>query len=200
MVSVIDWILINRIELIAAILGIVGIFLQIKQNHWYWLTSIVMVSMYIFVFYDSGFYADMGFQVYYLVISLYGWYYWITRKASPKEDNVNDIKTTKLNLKQWIICVLTATVFFAFIYLILKKFTNSSVPIGDAFTTALSFVATWLLARRILENWLFWIVVDIVSTGLYIYKGLYPTAILFFVLSVLAFVGYFKWRKALVNE
>ncbi len=200
MESVVDWILINRIELIAAILGIVGIFLQIKQNHWYWLTSIVMVSMYIFVFYASGFYADMSFQVYYLVISLYGWYYWITSKGKPKKAKTGNIKTTKLNLKQWIICLLAAVAFFVFIYWILKNFTNSTVPVGDAFTTALSFVATWLLARRILENWLFWIVIDIASTGLYVYKGLYPTAILFSVLSVLAFVGYFKWRKALVNE
>ncbi|MDD2634849.1 MAG: nicotinamide riboside transporter PnuC [Bacteroidales bacterium] len=200
MEAVVDWILVNRIEIIAAILGIVGIFLQIKQNHWYWLTSIVMVSMYIFVFYDSGFYADMSFQVYYLAISLYGWYFWITRKESPQKDKNDNITTTKLNLKQWIICLLVASVFFAIIYLILKNFTNSSVPIGDAFTTALSFVATWLLARRILENWVFWIVVDIASTGLYVYKGLYPTAILFSVLSVLAFVGYFKWKNALVNE
>lgn len=71
---------------------------------------------------------------------------------------------------------------------------------GDAFTTALSITATWLLARKILENWLYWIVVDLVSTILYVYKSLYPSAILFSVLTILAVVGYFKWRKALVYE
>ena len=80
------------------------------------------------------------------------------------------------------------------------KFTDSKVPVGDAFTTALSITATWLLARKILENWLFWIVVDLISTILYVYKSLYPSAILFFVLTVLAVIGYFKWKKALVNE
>ena len=89
---------------------------------------------------------------------------------------------------------------FAIIYFILKYFTDSDVPLGDAFTTALSFVATWLLARKILENWIFWIIVDMVSTGLYVYKGLYATAVLFFVLTFLAFIGYYKWKKSLIYE
>ncbi|HOL98307.1 MAG TPA: nicotinamide riboside transporter PnuC, partial [Bacteroidales bacterium] len=80
-------------------------------------------------------------------------------------------------------------------YLILKNFTDSDVPLGDAFTTALSFTATWLLAKKYIENWFFWIVVNIVSTILYVYKGLYPTVVLFTILTLLAFVGYHKWKK-----
>jgi nicotinamide mononucleotide transporter len=194
---VIDWIVSNYIELIAATLGLIGIFLQIRQNHWYWLTSIIMVSMYIIVFNQSGFYADMSFQFYYLAISIYGWYFWISGKEKTSSKEIN---TKKLSKSQWILSLLASGLFFLIIYYILTKFTDSQVAIGDAFTTSLSFVATWLLARKILENWLFWIVIDIVSTGLYIYKGLYPTAILFTVLTILAFVGYIKWKNSLPNE
>jgi nicotinamide mononucleotide transporter len=88
-------------------------------------------------------------------------------------------------------------VLFFFIAWILVSFTNSDLPYWDSFTTALSFVATWMLARKVLENWLIWIVVDAVSVGIYIYKGLYPTAVLFIFLTLLAFVGYRKWKKDL---
>jgi nicotinamide mononucleotide transporter len=193
---VFQWLSINWFETIAALLGLIGIFLQIKQNAWYWAISIVMVLMYIVVFFESKFYADMSFQFYYLVISFYGLYYWITKKSTAKKKTIN---TSKLTGKAWVISIMISIILFVLIYIILEKFTDSDVAIGDAFTTALSFVATWLLARKVLENWLFWIIVDAVSTSLYIYKGLYPTAILFFVLTILAFYGYFIWKKSLVD-
>lgn len=192
----ISWVLENWIEITAAILGLIGIFLQIKQNPWYWLTSIIMVILYMFVFFQSKFYADMSFQFYYLIVSIYGWYYWIKHK------NVKDsseIQTTNLNLKGWLISIFSSAIFFILIYLILNHLTDSDVAMGDALTTSLSIVATWLLARKILENWIFWIIVDFISTALYIYKGLYPTAILFSVLTILAVYGYFKWKKTLKN-
>lgn len=183
----------NWVEIIAAALGLIGIGLQIKQSHWYWLTSILMVTLYIFVFYHSKFYADMSFQFYYLIVSIYGWYLWLTKRE--KSDSESEYTVNKLNGKQLTISLLVSAALFVVTYFILKCFTDSPVPIGDAFTTALSITATWLLAKKYLENWLFWIVVDAVSTALYIIKGLYPTIILFTVLTILAIVGYFKWRK-----
>lgn len=194
MTFIFDWILQHWIETIAAVLGLVGVFLQIKQNHWYWLTSIIMVSMYIVVYYDSKFYADMSFMLYYLIISVYGWYFWIKNRNKTK---TFEIETKKLSAKQWLYSILFAAGFFVFIFLILNYLTDSDIAVGDAFTTSLGIVATWLLARKILENWLFWIVVNIVATGLYIHKGLYPTVVLYSVLTVMAFVGYFNWKKAL---
>jgi nicotinamide mononucleotide transporter len=194
---VLNWLQINWVETTAALLGLIGIFLQIKQNSWYWLTAIIMVIMYVYVFFKAKFYADMSFQFYYLAISVYGWYYWITGKA--KKDS-NKLTVTKLSKSQWIYGLVLSGIFFILIYIILSKFTDSDVAVGDAFTTALSFVASWFLARKIIENWIWWIVVDFVSAGLYIYKGLYPSAILFTVLTILAFVGYFQWKKALINE
>ena len=181
-----DW-----VEIIAAILGLVGIGLQIKQSHWYWLTSILMVLLYIYVFYQAKFYADMSFQFYYLAVSIYGWYLWLAKR----ENNDSKLTVNKLTKKSLSLSIIVSAILFALIYLILKRFTDSPIPAGDAFTTALSITATWLLAKKYIENWIFWIVVDAVSTILYIYKGLYPTAVLFTALTVLAFVGYFKWRK-----
>lgn len=183
-----DW-----IEIIAAAFGLIGIGLQIKQSHWYWFNSILMVLLYIYVFYQSKFYADMSFQLYYLTISFYGWYLWL--KKSKKSHTKSNYTINRLSRQQLLFSLVVSSVLFISIYFILKRFTDSPIPIGDAFTTALSITATWLLARKFLENWIFWIVVDAISTALYIQKGLYPTAILFSVLTILAIVGYFKWRK-----
>ena len=191
---VVDWLIANWVETTAAILGLVGIGLQIKQNHWYWLTSILMVLMYIYVFFTTKFYADMAFQLYYLVVSIYGWYFWIKSKGKQQDEK---LIVNKLNKKQLIISIAITAILFVATYLTLKYFTDSPVPIGDAFTTALSITATLLLAKKYIENWIFWIIVDSVSAGLYLYKGLYPTLILFTVLTFLAVVGYAHWRKAL---
>jgi nicotinamide mononucleotide transporter len=91
--------------------------------------------------------------------------------------------------------LLTIALSFILIY-----FTDSPLPVWDAFTTAGSIVATWMLANKILENWLFWIIIDLISMGLYIYKGLYPTVVLFFVYSVMAVFGYIQWKESLTKE
>ncbi|MGM0626173.1 MAG: nicotinamide riboside transporter PnuC [Bacteroidota bacterium] len=193
-----DWLAGNYFELAAALLGVVSIFLQIKQNHFYWLVALVMVSMYIYVYYEARFYADMSLQIYYVIVSIYGWLHWVfgNNKRKTKEDE-KKLPVSKLKRKEWLLSIAASITLFFIIWYILDKFTDSPVPIGDAFTTALSFVATWMLARKLIENWLFWIVVDVVATGLYVYKGLYPTAALFLFLSVMAFIGYFAWRKDL---
>lgn len=192
---VLDWIIKNWVETVAAALGLMGIVLQIRQNPWYWLTAIIMVLLYIYVFFVTGFYADMSFQFYYLVICIYGWRHWVKTREKIE---LGKLEAFKLNRSQWVKWLSLSFVFFVIIYLILRYLTDSEVPMGDAFTTALSITATWLLARKILENWLFWIVVNAISTVLYIYKEMYPSVILFSVLTILAVFGYFKWKKAVV--
>lgn len=193
---VLDWIIKNWVEIVAAALGLIGIGLQIKQNPWYWLTAILMALLYIYVFFVAGFYADMSFNFYYLVVSVYGWMHWVRTREKHEPGK---FEATKLSISQWVKWLSLSSVFFVIIYLILRYLTDSEVPVGDAFTTALSITATWLLARKVLENWLFWIVVDAVSTVLYIYKEMYPSVILFSVLTILAVFGYFKWKKAVVH-
>lgn len=189
----IDWIVANYFELIAAGLGFIAISLQIKQNVWYWLVSIIMVTMYIYIYIDARLYADMSLQVYFLVISFYGWYMWLY--GNKQNQHRSELKVSSVSGEM--IPILSGITLFLFFFIawVLISFTNSDLPYWDSFTTALSFVATWMLARKVLENWLVWIVVDAVSVGIYIYKGLYPTAVLFLFLTVLAFVGYRKWKR-----
>jgi len=188
----IEWLTANYIEVIAASLGMVAIYLQIKQKVWYWPVSIVLVSLYIIVYIEAKLYADMSLQVYYLLISFYGWYHWTFGKRDAPGGK---LPVTFVSRKLAILLLTASIVFFIIISGILIRYTDSDLPYWDAFTTALSFVATWMLAKKIIENWLVWIVVDAVSVGIYIYKGLYPTVILFIVLTILAVVGYMAWKR-----
>ena len=100
-----------------------------------------------------------------------------------------------MNLRQGLLLLLVSIVIFILIAFILKRYTDSDIILLDSFTTSLSIVATWMLARKIMEHWIIWIVVDSVSAALYIYKGLYPTVILFAIYTVLAILGYIEWKK-----
>jgi len=193
--NIIDWIITNAFELFAAALGFVAIYLQIKQNVWYWMVSIVMVSMYIYIYIDAKLYADMSLQVYYLVISFYGWYMWLFGKTVDHHKTA--LPVSKTPQKQGYLLGIISIALFFLIAWFLIQFTNSDLPYWDSFTTSLSFVATWMLARKKIENWLIWIIVDAVSVGIYIYKALYPTAVLFLFLTILAWVGYKQWQKDL---
>jgi nicotinamide mononucleotide transporter len=197
--GILYWISNNYIELIAAALGFIAISLQIKQNIWYWLVSIVMVSLYISVYIDAKLYADMSLQVYFLVISFYGWYNWLYG-GHNKASSQKKLAVSRITPRLGFLLLTISIVLFFVIAWILIQFTNSDVPYWDAFTTALSFVATWMLAKKYIENWLVWIVVDAVSIGIYIFKGLYPTTILFVALTILAYVGYRAWLNDIKKE
>jgi len=192
--QVLSWILDNYIELLGAIFGLLYIILSIRQNIWCWPVGLITSALYIYVFYITKFYADMGLQVYYLVVSIYGWYFWLFGGKSKKTDDLK-ISSVKFNLSIYL--VIATGVLFGIIAYILVNYTDSEIPYWDAFTTAGSFIATWMLARKIIEHWLVWIIIDAVSLGLYIYKGLYATVILFAVYTVLAVTGYIEWKKEL---
>ncbi|HOH93073.1 MAG TPA: nicotinamide riboside transporter PnuC [Bacteroidales bacterium] len=190
-----NYISLHWFEIIAATLGIIAIYFQIKVKPFYWIISLVVSSMYIVVYFSAKLYADMSMQFYYVGMSIYGLYVWLSgnNNSDKKTIPISKIK----NFKSWIIIVLISALSFIIIGYILKNFTDSNVPWWDSFTTSLSFVATWMLARKKIENWLVWIVVDATSVALYIYKQLYPTTILFIVLTLLAIVGYLQWKREL---
>src|SRR6056297_4098067 len=195
--EVLFWISGNYIELLGAIFGLLYIILSIKQNIWCWPFGLITSALYVYVFFVTKFYADMGLQVYYLVVSVYGWYHWMYGGKSKEQDN---LKPGWGNLKLYVRLTLATVALFAVIAFILIRFTDSEIPYWDAFTTAGSFIATWMLARKIIEHWLIWIIVDSVSLGLYIYKGLYATVILFAVYTLLAVIGYIEWKKELKTK
>jgi nicotinamide mononucleotide transporter len=192
-----EWLSANMIELLGAILGLVYIFLSIRQSILTWPTGLLTSIFYIIVFYRSGFYADMGLQVYYVAISIYGWLYWLKGK---KPVNERKIPVRRTNKSLWLKISLVTIIFFFIILSILLNFTNSSVPYMDSMTTALSITATWMLARKYIEHWLIWIFVDLFSSGLYIYKNLWPTVILFVIYTIMAWLGYKQWQKDLKSQ
>lgn len=187
----------SAFEVTAAAIGFVAIYLQIKQISWYWPVSLVMVSMYIYIYYINKVYGDMSLQLYYVGVSIYGWYLWMKGSKSTKDGEEKKLEVSYTSIKEWmLISILSIVVYFVMVY-ILDVYTDSDIPFIDSFTTTLSFVATWMLAKKKLENWIVWIVVDFISIGLYYYREMYPTMILFASLTILAFVGYYQWKKTI---
>ena len=145
----------------------------------------------------TGFYADMGLQGYYLVISCYGWYHWVYGNRGEKDGN---LPVSRASGKVLVFSVLIFIILFVSIAQVLGQFTDSDVPWGDAFTTAGSIIATWMLARKIIEHWLLWIVIDAVAAALYLSKAMYPTTFLYVIYAGIAIIGYFQWKKSFINE
>jgi nicotinamide mononucleotide transporter len=125
-------------------------------------------------------------------MGVYGWIHWA---GADRLDKKTQVPVLRLNIKEAMGLLAITLVLFVGIALFLIYFTDSTIPWIDAFTTSLSFTATWMLARKILEHWLIWVVVNTVSIALYFYRGLYPTIILFVVLTILAVIGYIEWKK-----
>jgi len=179
----------NWLEIVGTIIGFVYLWQEVKASIWLWLTGIVMPAIYTVVFYKSGLYADFGIQVYYIIAAFYGFLFW---KFGKKQDKPLPIVHT--SVRQGVILFLITVLVFIPIYLILTKFTDSTVPFYDSATTALSIVALWMLAKKHVEQWFVWIAVDAVSSALYFYKGIYFTAVLYAVYTVVAVYGYKKWN------
>lgn len=194
---VINWLSGNYIELLGAILGFAYIVFSIRQSILTWPVGLLTSLLYVWVFFVSKLYADMGLQMYYVVISIYGWYEWL---YGNKSNGKAELKISRLSLKLGLILSVISIFIFLIIWYILDNYTDSPVPVADALATALSIVATWMLARKILEHWLVWIFVDAFSVGLFWYKDLLPTVILFIVYTFMAVVGFVEWKKELVSS
>lgn len=191
-----NWIADNIVEIIGTLSGLLFLYLEIKQNKWLWPVGLLTSVMYIYVFFVAKLYADMSLQFYYVFISIYGWILWSRGKGQDEKE----LPVVSLHLNLGLKLLAASIVIYALIAFILVRFTDGSVPYWDAFTTALSIVATWMLARKILEQWLVWILVNSVSLGLYIYKDLNFTAVLFFFYTTMAVVGYLQWKKDMLRS
>ena len=183
----------NWIELAGSVLSIIYLYLSIKQRVSLWIFGFLCSLLYVVVFFQSKFYADMSLQFYYLGVSVFGWISW----KAGKPENRKELPVKRTTPLSGAIILVIALVLYFLYYFILSEYTDSPLPKADAFTTALSIVATWMLARKMIEHWWLWIIVDSVSAGLYFYKALYPTAILFVIYTVMAIIGYRQWKKSL---
>ncbi len=191
------WLSENYIEVLGVITSLIYLYFSVRQIIWLWPFGILSSALFIWIFFSSKFYADMGLQVYYLGISIYGWIYWLQGGRGPSGQEKLPVSRITPGLA-WILAG-SGTALFLGIVAVLKLCTDSDVPWGDGFTTAASIVATWMLARKILEHWLVWILVDAVAAGLYFYKGLYPSSLLYVIYSVIAVLGYLQWKKGIIT-
>lgn len=183
----------NWIELLGSVLSIIYLYLSIKQKASLWIFGFLCSALYVVVFFQSKFYADMSLQFYYLGVSVFGWISW----KAGKPENRKELPVKRTTPLSGVIILLIALILYFVYYFILAGYTDSPLPKADSFTTALSIVATWMLARKMIEHWWLWIIVDSVSAGLYFYRALYPTAILFVIYTIMAIIGYLQWKKSL---
>jgi len=200
-----SWISDHWLEIFGALAGVLYVLLEIRQSIWLWPVGIVTSAVYIVVFFSSKFYADMSLQIYYVIISFYGFYVWTVGSGTingnqpvvPAEPAPVILEVSRTPRVSLIPLVLIYIALHGVMWYILSTFTDSPVAGWDSFTTALSVIAMWMLARKYIEHWILWVIVNLVSMILYIYKGLYPTTILFLIYTVMAVVGYKKWSTTL---
>ncbi len=183
------------LETIAAIAGAVSVFLSARQNIWSWPTAIVNVSLYTFIFFRSGLYSDMGLQVVYLTLSLYGWYQWLHGGAGH-----TPLKVSRASRRVWLVSAVAGLLFWLMLWQLTARLPGVSLPWLDSGLTTLSLVAQWMMTRKILENWILWIVADVVYVPMYLYKDLHVTAGLYAVFLVLAVMGLVQWRRSLAAD
>jgi len=180
-------------EIIGTIFGFLAVILTIKQNIWCWFFGLIQVIIYSYVFFEAKLYSDMLLHIIYIFLQIWGWYSWKYYKNNLEKLKVSQVKSMLL----WGVVVL---VFTCVLGLLMQLKTDASLPYLDAFTTIASLVAQYLLIKKKLGSWIFWIIVDVVAIFIYCYKELYFTSGLYAVFLVLAILGYIEWKKNLKAE
>jgi nicotinamide mononucleotide transporter len=185
----------SPLELFAAVVGALSVWLSVRQNIWSWPTAVVNVVLYALVFYEAKLYADMGLQVIYAVLSLYGWYEWLYGGEGRTE-----LRVTRTGWRLGAVLTAIALLGAAVLGSFLRQATDAALPFMDSFLSSASLVAQWMMTKKKLENWLVWIFVDVLYVGMFVFKGLYLTAGLYAVFLALAVKGYLDWRRSLPGE
>ncbi len=188
------------LEFIAVVFGLLSVWFAKQEKILVYPTGIISVLIYVYICFGIKLYADAGINLFYFIMSVYGWYNWSYKGEKPQ------IKITANNRKDWLISLFMFLFSMVIIIILLKIFKgddieywSTNVPYIDTFTTAIFIVGMWLMALKKIENWIFWIIGDIISVPLYAYKGLVFTSFQFFVFLIIAVAGYMAWRKKLLN-
>lgn len=181
-----DW-----LEATAVAFGIISVYLSVRQNIWSWATAIVNVLLYFLVFRQAKLYADMGLQLVYFALSVYGWYEWLYGGT-----NRTVLKVSRATPKMSLVLATVVMVSVAVLGTLFARATDAALPYLDSTTASTSLAAQWMMTRKVLENWAVWIAVDVVYVGMFIYKSLYLTAGLYAVFIVLAAMGWAQWKRS----
>ena len=182
----------NALEIIAVVISAMGVYLSVRQNIWSWPVGIVGVVLYIIVFHRAKLYADMGLQVVYIGVSLYGWYEWLY--GGPGRTK---LVVTRARPRHYVILGVLGIAGAWTMGVLLGRLTDASLPSLDSALTSASLVAQWMMTRKLLESWIVWVAADVVYVGMFIHKAMYPTAVLYVVFTFLAAWGYFQWKATL---
>jgi nicotinamide mononucleotide transporter len=180
------------LQIVGVALGLLYLYLEYKADIRLWIVGLIMPCVHGLLYFKAGLYADFSMQLYYILAGLYGWIVWhnAPRNTESKAQCIQYTPTA------WIVpLVAVYAAAHGLIYLFLTHCTNSNVPFWDSLTTALSVVAMWMLSRKLIEQWIVWGVVDLITVGLYLYKGIPLTASLYGLYTLLAVAGYLRWRR-----
>ena len=187
-----DFLASHWLDMFTTILGLLYIWLEYRASILLWFVGIIMPAFDIYLYWSHGLYGDAGMAAYYTLAAVYGYCIWKFKKTRKQKLSLPIVFMPK---KQYLPAALFFLAAWGITYFVLITWTNSTVPVLDSFTNALSFVGLWALARKYAEQWLFWIVVDAVCTVLYVHKGIPFKALLYGLYVVIAVLGYNKWRK-----
>ncbi|MCM1050423.1 MAG: nicotinamide riboside transporter PnuC [Paenibacillus sp.] len=188
------------LEILGFSVGLLYLWWEYHANPKVWLASVIMPSISMWIYYSKGLYADFGINIYYLAIAVYGFVIWTRGTPGTSGKKKASRPITHTPRWAWAVAIVGTLVLWRAIWWILVSFTDSTVPVADAFTTSLSIVGLWMLARKYAEQWLAWFVVDIVCCGLYLYKGLPFYCALYGIYTVIAIFGYRKWLRLMAAQ
>lgn len=180
------------LEFIAVFFGIASVVFSRLENIWVYPTGIINTTIYIYLSIVAGLYAEAGVNFYYTVMSIAGWIWW-----AQKKEGQNVLQISRSSQWEWTKALLFFGVCWAVLFLVLKSFTDSTVPVADGFASAAAYTGMWLMARKKLENWLWWMVTNVSSIPLYFVKGFVFTSFQYAVFLVLSVMGYIEWRRKL---
>lgn len=183
----------STIEIVATFFWVLTVYFTVKQNIWLFPTGLVMVTLYIFIFYEVKLYSDMILQIIYVFMNIYGWYYWLKQGERTEEDI---LKITTLSWKQrgkWFLVWIVWSIWVGYM---MKTYTDAVLPLMDSSLAVGSLIAQWFLSKKILENWYIWVTLDVFFIGMFYYKGLYLTAGLYGIFLVLATIWAITWYKS----
>jgi len=191
-----DYLRVNWLEWFGVVTGLLYLYYEIKQNSRMWVVGFISSLVYVYVFWIAKIYADSLLYFYYVVMSIYGFVCWRKMQNGNLPDESNS-SVSFVTLNRRLITQLSATALLLFLFIsqILTRFTDSPIPYSDALNSALSIIATWMVAKKFIEHWFVWIFINLLSVFLCYSRGLYPTSFLFFAYSFLSVYGYYSWRR-----
>jgi nicotinamide mononucleotide transporter len=180
------------LEAIAVILGLLSVYFAKRDQIAVYPTGMLSTIIFVYILFKANLLGDMLINAYFFLVSIYGWYFWSLKKEKKTENPISVMDP--LEKKWWFILFIVILFLIAGIYILFDKWNSWSAPI-DCFTTGLFFIGMWFMARKRLEHWIFWIVGDIISIPLYLYKGLALTSIQYFIFTLIAIFGYIQWKQ-----